>query len=219
MLQVDLPPEPLKYQLSALPVQFRDFWETSDLRRIMRLYPDLFEYGWVAGGAVRRAVLGTESEATLQSDIDFFFSTSGFCDEWDKACRRLGMGDTMKEKTHAREYTFRPSPLSRRVKLQAIRGRWFATSRALLNDFDYAHCQFAIGGDWLTIGQTSVSSAQRKRLEIVNARAPVAAIRRIVKYEREGFKITDTQLKKLLRAVTNDPSTIDTPLLEEYVDG
>ena len=205
-----------KHALSSLPPLYRDMWETSVLRRLREAVPILFQFGWIAGGAVRRAMLGTEMEAPKGADIDFFFNAQADWHSWRQACYKLDLGGE-KEKAHAIEFTLTVPGLVR-VKLQAIRNRYFRDVFALVDDFDFTHCQFAIGGDWLTIGPTSTNDAMGKRLVIANTQAPVAAIRRIHKYQREGFKISDAQIKKLLRAAAAAPDTIDTPLLEEYVE-
>lgn len=204
----------LSYAVHQIPEPYRANLMGSRLMRSLRSLP--VQTGptgpWVAGGAVRRALLGTEHEATAGADIDLFFHTPLQFEEWKRAMASVPGARIIVTKDHCIEFEFGD------CNLQGIKGRYFQNAVALLEDFDFTMCQFVLAGRVIHVGHMAITDAENKNLVVADTKAPVAVIRRIMKYKAEGFRISDTEIKTLLRNVVKNPDSIDRELVvADYV--
>jgi hypothetical protein len=186
--------------------------ETHTLFSLLEELPDIIGEGvWIAGGAIRKTILGE----ALNTDIDFFFrSREAF--EWFKN-ELVALGATLEGKTdHQETYEYYSPNLDETFKLQLITIDFYENVLELLDSFDFTICQFAYDGVDLYCGKYSLWDLSRKRLAIHKITYAIPSLRRIIKYSKQGFYACSGFLTEFLNEVVNNPETIDEEIL--YID-
>ena len=160
---------------------------------------------WLAGGSVRRILMGDRQD----SDYDFFFSSpkqlKDFVEEIVKGGGVL-----------VRENDFNKTFLIHGKKVQAIHHRFYSTLGHVLDSFDFTICQFGYDGHRLLIGVVSPFDAATKHLVPTTITYAVSSVRRIVKYTKQGFYICSGGIASLLSQVASNPELIHAEM--EYLD-
>lgn len=153
---------------------------------------------WIAGGAVRRMI----TDGVLgDGDIDYFFQHQNQFGEFCNMIRTNKTLTIMEEKVNENNIQFTLTvPLSVAIiKVQAINFAYFLTVEELLDSFDFTVCQFAYDGDKLYCGDMALWDLARKRIVVNNIRFPIATLRHMLKYSRQGFFACSGTLTEFLR--------------------
>jgi hypothetical protein len=195
---------------------------------------------WVAGGALRRALLGMP----LDSDVDYFFSSEEeferFCkqlEEW--AAKEFGFFKIIdkKENEFNTQYVLESTPYvnadifsanaeedktpidltPKKTVVQAIRFQYYKGPQEIIDSFDFTLCQFVTDSENVYCGDFSVMDTLKKRLVVNKITYPVASLRRILKYTSQGFYMCGGAMQKFLQAVVDVPDW-DFSVQPKYID-
>lgn len=190
----------------------KPFSET-ELSGVLSGLPALSASGpWMAGGALRRTLLGEMPD----SDFDFFFRDEAQLTAF--AADLEGRGFTkVKETPHHLQYRGAAGPSSLPRDIQLIRFKFYRAASEVIDSFDYTICQFAFDGTTLTVGDYSLWDLGRKRLAVHKITYPVASMRRLIKYQKQGFWACGGCLATILRETATKPE-LQTQLDIQYVD-
>lgn len=200
--------------MSTIRMNFEDFCARSDhdtapLRFVIDQLPR--RGAWLAGGAVRRTLAGH----ALDSDFDFFFRDEAALAEWS-----LALPSSMRlerETRHHKHWRGTLEGMERPIDVQAIKFSFYASAEAVIDSFDYTITMFALDGDDLVTTPEALWDLGRKRLAIHRVTYPVATMRRMLKYGRQGFTACQGCMATLLRETASNPAALDA-LGIEYVD-
>jgi hypothetical protein len=166
---------------------------------------------WIAGGAIRKTILGE----ALNTDVDFFFGSSEILEKFKAEI--IDYGAELQHKTdHQETYVYNSSALEGEVKLQLVKIDYYKDVESLLNSFDFTICQFAYDGENLYCGKYSLWDLSRKRLAIHKITYAIPSMRRIIKYSKQGFYACSGFLADFLTSIASEPSLIDEEIL--YID-
>lgn len=188
----------------------KPFAETT-LSKVLSGLPAVSAAGpWIAGGSLRRTLLGQEPD----SDFDFFFRDSGQLDAFRKELEARGFA-MEKETEHHVEFLGLASGL--KVRVQLIRFAFYADAAAVIESFDFTICQLAFDGKTLSCGDCTLWDLGRKRLAVNKISFPLSTMRRVLKYANQGFVACSGALTTVLTSVSDNPSLRET-LSIEYVD-
>lgn len=171
---------------------------------------------WIAGGSVRRMI--TDGKMG-DGDVDYFFKSQA---QFHEFCMKIRTEPTFKildEKVNPnnQQWTLKvPASLSE-VKVQAINFDYFENVERLLANFDFTVCQFAYDGTNLHCGDFALWDLARKRIVINNVRFPIATLRHMLKYNRQGFFACGGALTDFIRkSVEMGPQAYDDKY--KYID-
>lgn len=167
---------------------------------------------WLAGGSLRRTLLGQEPD----SDFDFFFKNSEQLDQFAKLCEKIGLEKTS-DKDHYLQFEGIVSGSKLPVKVQAIRFAYYQSAEEVIDSFDFTICQFAYDGVSLICGDTALWDLGRKRLAVHKITFALSSMRRILKYSSQGFYACPGAMISLLKAIPENPSLLN-QLSIKYVD-
>lgn len=170
-----------------------DFSETT-LWSVLSWLPPMSSQGpWIAGGALRRTLLGKEPA----SDFDFFFRDADQLQAFEDRLVASGLAK-IRETEHHKHYrgTLGEDPQPRDIQL--IRFAFYADAAAVIDSFDFTICQFAYDGATLTAGDFSLWDLGRKRLAVHKITYPVSSMRRMLKYGQQGFTVCTGAMQALL---------------------
>lgn len=162
---------------------------------------------WVAGGAIRDAILKEK-----HSDIDVFGINKEkldlFIEKNLKGCKKVY--DTERLKTFHKN----------NEKIQVIYFD-YADINACLDSFDYTLCQFAFDGKDVYCNPQSLLDIFRKKITIhnIDVKFTINSLRRIQKYIRKGYSICDGGLKQLVEHIRNTEQADIDSQFEFYPDG
>lgn len=161
---------------------------------------------WLAGGALRRAVLG---QPVKPSDLDLFFR--------DEA-QYKGTVNAFKEGGWVVERRGRNSDrLSKDGwTVNTVKLVFYASLEDVLDAFDFTICQWGTDGHDLVVGPYTQVDTLRKRLAIHKVTYGASTVRRAVKYAGQGFTLCAGTSATLLEAVVADPTSINAEV--DYVD-
>ncbi len=178
--------------------------EQTDLRKSLAKLPAIHPDGpWLAGGAVRRTLLGED----ITSDFDYFFHDEDQLSAFTTQVESLGL---VKLRENAHNISFRGKiggeGLDRDV--QAIKMSYYENAEAVIDTFDFTICQFAFDGETLTCGDCALWDLGRKRLAVHKITYPVASVRRMLKYGRQGFVVCNGAITELLRQTAASPENM-----------
>lgn len=157
---------------------------------------------WCAGGAIRRTLINQP----LDSDFDFFFRDADHLSAWES-----GLPSTLslvRETEHHKHWRGTVGDSSLPIDVQAIRFRFYDSPEAVIDSFDYTITQFAFDGTNLVTTPTALWDLGRKRLAIHKVTYPVATMRRLLKYTRQGFTACNGCLATLLRETAQSPEAL-----------
>ena len=182
---------------------------------VLSYLPILRPYGpWIAGGSVRRTVLGQEPE----TDFDFFFKDE---EQLDSFAKDLEGRNFKKEKETEHHIQYKgvigEKEKVRSIVVQLIRFSYYSTIEEVIDSFDFTICQFAFEGRYLYTGDYSLWDLGRKRLAINNIAYPLSTMRRVLKYSNQGFVACNGCLTTILRSIHDNPRLLD-QLHIQYID-
>jgi hypothetical protein len=169
-------------------------FEETTLWSVLSWLPPLAPFGpWLAGGALRRTLLGKQPA----SDFDFFFRDADQLQAFEDRVIASGL-TKVRETEHHKHYrgTLGEDPTPRDI--QMIRFAFYADAAAVIDSFDFTICQFAYDGQALTVGDFSLWDLGRKRLAVHKITYPVSSMRRMLKYGQQGFTVCTGAMQALL---------------------
>lgn len=180
---------------------------------------DINEYGWLAGGAIRRLICGHK----LDSDFDFFFKSKEKFEEFYNKIKENKDINVLKEFKNQHNITLSVSILFdsesnnwKTYKLQLININYYNTLEDVLNSFDYTLCMFGLEGTNLVCGDSALWDLGRKKIVINKITYPVASLRRLIKYTNQNFYACDGCLTGLLNSVKEKPELLNNDI--KYID-
>lgn len=194
-------------------VDFIGRYTDADKCELLKLLPSLptprHDGPWIAGGAIRRTLLGE----SLSSDIDYFFR--------DEAQANAFHDDMLARKGWEISRTGQNVTYGLRIEnatviVQGIKIGYYATADAVIDSFDFTITQFAYDGDALICGPYSLWDLARKRLALHRLTYGTSTVRRLIKYTRQGFTACSGCLADILESTVAEPATIQREV--EYVD-
>lgn len=194
-------------------MDFEDFCARSDhdVHPLMFILGQMPKGAWIAGGAIRRTLAGH----TLDSDFDFFFRDEVGMAEWE-----LALPSSLKlarETKHHKHWRGTLEGMERPVDIQAIKFQFYPNAEAVIDSFDYTITMFALDGTDLVTTPEALWDLGRKRLAIHKVTYPVATMRRMLKYGKQGFTACAGCMATLFRETARSPEAL-AALDIEYVD-
>lgn len=174
------------------------------LASVLKALPAVSAAGpWLAGGALRRTLLGKEPD----SDFDFFFRDADQLKAFTDRLDALGM-QKVRETVHHVHYKGRLGDSAVERDIQCIRFAFYADASAVIDSFDYTICQLAFDGEKLTLGDYTLWDLGRKRLAIHKITYPVATMRRMLKYASQGFTACAGCMATILTETASKPELL-----------
>jgi hypothetical protein len=199
-----------KYNLIDFLRRYNNDVTEMEFFKILKHLPELAEKGpWLAGGAVRRLLIGDP----LTSDFDFFFHDETQLNEFAKALKDKGAKETAKTE-HQITYSLTIEDKPRIIQL--IKIGYYISPNEVLDSFDFTISQFLYDGTNLYCGTHSLWDLARRRLALHKLTFGVATMRRLIKYTKQGFTACAGVMQSILEAVVNDPKTINSDV--QYLD-
>ena len=173
--------------------------QTGDLKRVLDAVKG---DAWCAGGAVRRTV----ASMSLDSDFDFFFRSQDHLTEWEG--KLPGSLALVRETAHHKHWRG-PLPGSDiPVDVQAIKFRFYENAESVIDSFDYTITMFALDGATLVTTPEALWDLGRRRLAVHKVTYPVATMRRMLKYGKQGFTACSGCMAELFRATARSPDAL-----------
>ncbi len=166
---------------------------------------------WLGGGAIRRSLLDMPQD----SDYDFFFKDENSFLVWQNS-----MPPTMKitkETAHHIQYEGVLFEDADPVVIQGIYFKFYQTPKDVIDSFDFTITQFVLDGDTLITTAEALWDTANKRLAINKITYPVATMRRLLKYTKQGFYACNGCLQDVIKKSVENPEAME-QLDIEYVD-
>lgn len=181
------------------------------LAKVLEALPRMAPIGpWIAGGALRRTILGQEPD----SDFDFFFRDENQLKVFQAS---LLLRDFRVDRETEHHIQLRGIVGDKSVRAQLIKFAYYTNAAAVIDSFDFTICQFAYDGLTLTCGEFSLWDLARKRLAIHKITFPLSTMRRVLKYTNQGFTACGGALTAILTATADEPKLRET-LHIQYID-
>ena len=167
---------------------------------------------WLGGGAIRRTLINQP----LDSDFDFFFRSKEHFDNW-LSNKPKGMGVVKETKHHVQlEGTIGDSKLP--IVVQGINFQYYPDGApTVIDSFDYTITQFCLAGTTLHTTDMALWDLGRRKLSINKITYPVATMRRMLKYTKQGFTACAGCMQDLLTKTAQSPEAMASMDIE-YVD-
>ncbi len=169
-----------------------------------------FDGPWLAGGSIRRMIDGD----TTQSDYDVFFASRIQLHLWldrikihDNIIKIDERQDNTTIVLKEGEHTF---------EIQAIHVAFYNNIEQVIDSFDFTICQFATNGTQLYTGKYSLYDLGKKRLVVHRITYPIASMRRMIKYTKQGFYACSGCMETFLREVVANPGLLEQKT--KYID-
>lgn len=201
--------------MKLITFNFEDFCLRSGCEpdRVVEIKEKLSVKGsWLAGGAIRRTII----KQPLDSDFDFFFTDVDAKNNFVKNAESKGFVKTRETKHHTQlEGIIPDSKLP--IIIQAINFQYYTSLDDVLDSFDYTVTQFGFDGENLVTTPYALWDLGRKRLAIHKITYPVATMRRMLKYGKQGFTACGGCMADLYRKTLENPLALG-ELDIEYVD-
>lgn len=199
--------------MSYFRTDFHEFCNRSgcDTETVDRITSVIGRGAWLAGGALRRTLIGH----SLDSDFDFFFKSADALEAWaDILPSSLKL---VRETEHHKHYrgTIEGSELP--IDVQAIRFRFYETAEQVIDSFDYTVTMFCLDGKDLVTTPYALWDLGRRKLAVHKVTYPVATMRRLLKYTKQGFTACAGCLQSILKETATSPEAMG-QLDIEYVD-
>lgn len=205
------------------------------LVQVLNKLPKLDENVWIAGGAIRRLILG---ERRIESDIDFFFPSEYSLRSYLEKILPdiedpLNTSKQFIESTEFKIVEFRENDMnsSVKVKMEIVTGVASDTGHEFKKEievqlqliriyapspletialFDFSICQCAMDHkDMIHLGDWTLWDIARKRLSVNKITYPTASVRRILKYKDQGYTICSGSITELLLQVAQQPTLVN----------
>ena len=192
----------------------RGGYRLKELEDVLDKLPGLSAAGsWLAGGALRRLILGTDP---LASDLDFFFASSEQADSFEEELTSTCSAKRVASTKHAKTYRVTVPGRADALTVQSIRIGYYASLAECLDSFDFTICQVGFDGEDLVTGEFALWDIGRKRLVVHKVSYATATVRRLIKYTSQGFFSCTGAIQAILSAVVDDPGIVNAEV--EYVD-
>lgn len=192
---------------------FQDFCDRSgcSTEDVMRVYEALGGGAWMAGGAIRRTLIGQ----ALDSDFDFFFKSAEALADWESG---LPSGlKLVRETEHHKHWRGTIAGSDLPIDVQAIRFRFYDNAEQVIDSFDYTVTMFVLDGDDMVTTPYALWDLGRRKLAVHKISYPVATMRRLLKYTKQGFTACAGCLQSILKETASSPEAMS-QLDIEYVD-
>lgn len=162
---------------------------------------------WIAGGALLRTYTGQP----LDSDIDVFFQTKEQYEAYimDLTLRSYkGLSedrkssDFMVKETIVSEWhtTLTIDYMDRTWKIQCVTFVYFKDIVELFGSFDFDVCMWAYDGQTVHTFENTINAVKTKKISLKKINYPSVTLKRLVKYMRLGYDITDSDVLELSRS-------------------
>jgi hypothetical protein len=206
-------------------------FETTELGQALKRLPRVDPVGpWVAGGSVRRTLLGEKLEGT---DFDFFFRNEKQYKEFHEDMVENDFSFVRSENEHNTTYTvpsggyqelirgdegeeYSVKVWKPELKVQAISIRYYASLAEVLDNFDFTITQFGFDGDKFVMSDFALYDAARKRLVPHKITYAASSVRRLLKYADQGYTVCQGCIGELLDQVAANPRIIEAQI--QYID-
>jgi len=170
------------------------------------------EGAWIGGGALRRTLIGQP----LDSDFDFFFRSADHFKTWlDNKPSRMNV---VRETQHhvQLEGTIGDSKLP--IVVQGINFQYYPDGApTVIHSFDYTITQFCLSGKSLYTTDMALWDLGRKKLSVNKITYPVASMRRMIKYTKQGYTACAGCMQDLYLKTVSNPEAMASMDIE-YVD-
>lgn len=184
--------------------------ETKELDRVLKaLNP--WEFGWCAGGAVRRTLAGHK----MDSDFDLFFKSADDLAKWE--AQKPSTLELVRETEHHKHWRGPVDGSALPVDVQAIRFKYYQSAEDVIDSFDYTITMFALDGGLLVTTPEALWDLGRRKLAIHKVTYPVATMRRMLKYTSQGFTACSGAMATILRETAAKPEVL-AQIEIQYVD-
>lgn len=210
-----------KYNLIELTERSGTIYKYSDLYYVLKGIPDLEPDGpWLAGGCLRRLLI-KPSEDNSAGDFDFFFKSQDQMVRFTKDIENRGftrVRNTDSSEMWTGSIIKNPATGSKieNIKVNIVYIRYYGSLIDVIDNFDYTICQIGFDGNDLAIGEYTLWDIARKRLVPHKITYAVSSIRRMLKYQRQGFYICSGGIQYILDEVVQNPGIINSEF--EYID-
>lgn len=201
---------------------------TEDVLEILYQVPTLKEifqkWGegdvFLAGGAIRTLFSQYEIFSPEETDIDLFFRNGEIAEYIKKALdKHSDIYNKVFECPEGRLTTFlenRDDGISP-WKIQLITFDYYNSGADLIGTFDFTPTMFATDGKLLWYGDRSINDTMERRLRWNVITYPASSLRRMMKYARKGYYMTEEDYREFVTAVwEHSPGISDHELV--YVD-
>jgi hypothetical protein len=199
--------------MQIIRMNFDDFLARSDNTKddLCAVTDHLPRIGWIAGGAVRRTLINKP----IDSDYDYFFKSE---EDFDKFEKMLPSSlKLVNETAHHKHWRGTVGDSDLKVNVQGIKFKFYDTVEDCINSFDYTITMFALDGDDLVTTPEALWDLGRRKLVINKITYPVATMRRMLKYSKQGFTACSGCMASLYRETAASPEAL-AQLDIEYVD-
>jgi len=225
-----------KYDMAEFWARSSDHdFDKSEFKQTLDALPQCTPEGpWVAGGALRRLITGKP----VDSDIDFFFRDEEQYAEWVKDVEELG-AKKLSSNDHQVTYDLaleindwpkgessfadavrggEVDPFLKRVsvEIQGVHFLFYRDLEQVLDSFDFTICQLGYDGDNMYVGDYTLWDLARKKLALHKLSYGLSTVRRLLKYQTQGFNACSGCLTQILESVARNPELIQSDII--YVD-
>lgn len=158
---------------------------------------------WLGGGAIRRTLI----KMKLDSDYDYFFKSQEHFEEWEKKLP-VTLKKTRETQHHSQYEGHLGDKLETPVIIQAIKFKFYKTAEEVLDSFDYTITQFVLDGNTLVTTTESLWDLGRRKLALHRVTYPVATMRRMIKYTKQGFTACGGCMQDLFTKTMDNPEAL-----------
>lgn len=159
---------------------------------------------WAAGGSIRRAVY----DEPLGKDIDLFFSSEESFQSWRAQLIALDKRVWVRNDTSRVLECTITSKHHKPFVLDLVHGTFFPSVEALLEDFDFTCCQFAVDQDHLYVGDLAMLHAGLRLLRANNWAKLQISYPHMVRYLHDGWRVGKNELDALLESLQKSPDVL-----------
>lgn len=103
------------------------------------------------------------------------------------------------------------------IDVQAIRFRFYESAEQVIDSFDYTVTMFVLDDNDLVTTPYALWDLGRRKLAVHRITYPVATMRRLLKYTKQGFTACAGCLQSILKQTADSPEAMG-QLDIEYVD-
>jgi hypothetical protein len=158
---------------------------------------------WLAGGALRRIINGEK----LDSDFDVFFKNGITLND---VLNKLPNEFKVKKETDTALWIEGEGYTINFIKL------FNDSAEKVIDNFDYTICQVISDLKTICFGDFTLWDIGRRRLVVHKITYPVASLRRMIKYTKQGYYACPGSMQEFLTAVARQPELINTQF--NYID-
>lgn len=209
--------------MNIVKQSFAEFTKTfkcvTALEYALEILPKCKETGpWVAGGALLRTYTGQP----LDSDIDVFFQSKEQYEAYvsdlslrsykglpeDRQSNHFIVKEMFVTEWHT---TCIVNYLEKDWKIQCVTFVYFKDVAELFGSFDFDVCMWAYDGQTVHTFESTINAVTTKKISLKKINYPSVTLKRLVKYMRLGYDITDSdvlELSRSFRATKKEPKGI-----------